>query len=163
MMKTRVLIATAAATAIAFLAFADQTESLTPANATLKDVAWLVGDWRSENAKRVSSEYWFPAEAGVMFGLNRSMQNDTIIFFEYMRLTVADGVLTFIASPAGQPGASFKLVAIRPNHAEFANPKNDYPQRIIYQRDRDTLAARIEGPGKSGKTNVTTWTWKLRK
>ncbi len=45
-----------------------------------------------------------------------------------------------------------------PQRAVFANPANDFPHRILYQRVGDVLTARIEG-ADDDETRSAEWTF----
>lgn len=55
------------------------------------------------------------------------------------------GSLVYEARPSGQPAARFPLKSLDDGVAVFENPAHDFPQRIIYRRTPDGIAARIEG------------------
>ena len=64
--------------------------------------------------------------------------------------------MVYLASPAGRhPPTPFRLI-------ELDNSEHDFPQRIIYWRDGDTLHARIEGT-QDGKPQAVEWQWQLVK
>lgn len=66
--------------------------------------------------------------------------------FESARIApLTDGGLAYFAQPGGAPATPFRLVDSGPQRAVFANPDNDFPHRIIYERAGDRLTARIEG------------------
>ena len=56
-----------------------------------------------------------------------------------------NGEIFFVAQPSGQKEARFKLTSVSEREVRFENPTHDFPQRIIYRRDADTLLGRIEG------------------
>ncbi len=55
----------------------------------------------------------------------------------------ADGVPVFYASPRGASPAAFPAVSANADEIVFANPANDYPQRIRYARNAAGIAAEI--------------------
>jgi hypothetical protein len=52
------------------------------------------------------------------------------------------------------------MVAAGPTEAVFENPGHDFPQRIIYRREGDSLIARIEGE-VDGRRRSAQWEWRL--
>ena len=82
-----------------------------------------------------------------MLGFNRVVSDGKTVAFEYLRIIEDEDVgLVLIASPSGQETASFSLLNMSDNKVVFANPKHDFPQRIIYRLDdQGNLFGRIEG------------------
>ena len=88
-----------------------------------------------------------------MVGMNRTVENGKTTFFEYLRIEANDEGIVYLASPLGRdPPTPFKLIESGPMRVIFANPTHDYPKRILYTREGNTLHARIEGDaGKSSE------------
>lgn len=82
-----------------------------------------------------------------MLGLSRTVKGGKTVAHEFMQIReTAPGKLAYIAMPSGQATTTFALVQASANHAVFEDPAHDFPQRVIYRRDGDTiLNARIEG------------------
>lgn len=130
---------------------APQEESPPPAKPDLKDLAWLAGHWRQEAGGTLTEELWMPARGGVMLGLNRSVRGERKAAFEFLRLETDGQGVVYLASPGGAPPTAFRLTAADASHAVFENPEHDFPKRIEYRLDGDTLSASISGdkPGPS--------------
>jgi hypothetical protein len=61
--------------------------------------------------------------------------------------------------PGGRsPATPFTLKTMARERVVFENAAHDFPQRIIYWRDGDTLRARIEG-AVDGKSRSMEWRW----
>ncbi len=112
---------------------------------------WLEGHWLSCGGGRQVSETWVKGRSGVLIGTNVSDDG-----FEFLRIADAEGVLSYIASPGGGPATAFALVAGDGERAVFENRAHDFPQRIAYARDGDSLVAAIEGD-MEGKTRRMEW------
>ncbi len=82
-------------------------------------------------------------EGGVMLGVSRVI-SERGTQFEFLRIAPNGEGLAYLASPRGKPAVAFQLVESAEGHAVFANPEHDFPQRITYRRDGDTLTARVE-------------------
>jgi hypothetical protein len=54
------------------------------------------------------------------------------------------------------PATPFAMTSHAEQRAVFENPEHDFPQRIVYERDGDMMAARIEGP-IDGRTESMEW------
>lgn len=126
--------------------------------ATLDDLSWMRGHWRSESDRGITEELWMPAEGSVMLGLNRVIQPGKRAFFEFLRIEERDGAIDYVAQPGGAAPTSFRLVSIEAAKAVFENLEHDFPQRIIYRLDDGKLCARIEGV-VSGKESSQGWCW----
>ena len=123
--------------------------------ATLDDLAWLTGCWRSEGDNRQITEHWMKPAGGDMLGVSHTVAEGKTREFEFMRIMQdANGDIFFVASPSGQNEARFKLTLSRKTEARFENPNHDFPQRIIYRREGDTLVGRIEGASKGEERSV---------
>jgi hypothetical protein len=102
---------------------------------TVSDMAWLSGVWLSRRTDgQWADEYWTLPRGGMMLGAGMAGRNDTVQFFEHMRIvTDKEGRINFFAMSNGGPAVVFPLVRLEANLIVFENPKHDYPQRIVYQ------------------------------
>jgi hypothetical protein len=116
-----------------------------PAQPDAESLAWLGGCWQLESAGRRVREQWMPPDGGTLFGMSRTVKDGKVLEFEYVRIEPRDGRLHYVAKPSGQPEAAFALVEAGPDHATFENPAHDFPHRIGYRRQADSLLAWIEG------------------
>jgi hypothetical protein len=137
-----------------------QESGLGPTNLT--SLAWLSGHWLSVDEDGRLEELWMTPAAGVMPGLNRSISADgSKVGFEFLRITEADGVITYHASPGGRcPATPFVLVSVSASAAVFENAEHDFPQRILYRREGDRLTAAIEGT-VDGRERSREWVFSL--
>lgn len=112
--------------------------------ARVDDLAWLDGQWVSEVDGGWTEESWTGPRGGVMLGHSRSGRGDALREFEFLRIAAgADGAPAYIAQPGGRAAVAFALVQHDAASATFENAAHDYPQRIHYARDGDTLTATI--------------------
>lgn len=127
---------------------------------SLADLGWLAGSWSSGDEKNETREVWMPAAGTMMLGMNRTVHGAKTSF-EFLRIESANDQLHYLASPSGKPATSFRLVELDAGYqrAVFENEKNDFPQRIIYDRDGERLNARIEG-GIGGRPQMMQWQWR---
>ena len=124
------------------------------------DLAFMVGHWVGKVGEVEMEEVWTAAKGDVMLGLHRDVAQGKKAFFEYLRVEDRDGVLVYVASPRGVGTTEFVLVALDDRGAVFENLEHDFPQRIIYRRDENRLAARIEGH-VDGELQTSEWVWEL--
>ena len=121
----------------------------TPAAPTdIDKLAFMGGCWTllRPNGTKIE-EQWLAPAGGAMIGMSRSVRDGKLREFEFMRIVPGeDGALRYVVIPSGQAETAFTLKDLATNTATFENPKNDFPQRILYRlADKDTLVARIEG------------------
>lgn len=108
---------------------------------------WIAGNWlRCEDGARIS-ETWSGAGTGLLVGHGLTL-GPSGASFEFLRIAPRDGSAdspyAYFASPGGGAPVAFDLVSSGPERAVFENPAHDFPQRIVYERQGDTLSARIE-------------------
>lgn len=130
-------------------------------SAKIESLAWLAGGWRSESDDGASSsdEHWIAPAGGTMLGVNRAIGGGKTVFFEFLRIEERESTLVFLAQPKGRaPATAFALAEAGDCRVVFANPAHDFPQRIEYRREGETLHARVSGR-RDGKEAVETWKW----
>ena len=113
--------------------------------ARVTDAAFISGCWSFERNGRVVEEHWLAPAGGTLLGVSRTVAAGKTEEFEFLQVREAADGLSYVAKPSGQAEATFKLTAKTANSIVFENPAHDFPQRISYRRDGDTLTARIEG------------------
>ncbi len=112
----------------------------------LEELAWLSGCWRSESENRQLTEHWMNPAGRMMLGLSHTIADGKTREYEFIRIVQEEnGEIFFVANPSGQKEARFKLMILSGQEARFENPEHDFPQRIIYRREGDSLLGRIEG------------------
>ena len=123
--------------------------------ATVSELDWLAGCWASETGERGSGEHWTAPAGGTVLGMSRTVRDGRTVAHEFLRIATADGgSLTLTAQPSGQAQAVFELERLGDREVAFANPRHDFPQRIVYRLDAGgVLRASIEGP-RDGETVV---------
>jgi hypothetical protein len=129
------------------LLFAPGLAQPTPARATLADIAWIEGTWVGRGAVSLE-ERWTPAAGGAMLGVSRTVKDNRMVAFEFLRIVERAGGLVYIAQPNGVPPTEFTLTAVDAESATFENPAHDYPKMIRYSKRPDgSLEARISAEG----------------
>lgn len=112
----------------------------------LAGLGWLAGCWERTAGTRVVEEQWMRPRAGLMLGAGRTVEGDSVVEFEQVRIVERGGRLVYAAAPSGQPPAEFESIAAPDSAVTFENLGHDFPQRISYRRvGADSLMARIEG------------------
>lgn len=112
----------------------------TPAKAAIDDLAWLAGAWVGTRSSGSSiEERWSPPRGGAMLAVSRTVNTSgRMVAFEYLRIVEREGGLVYVAQPGGAPKTEFTLTQLEATdnggrRAVFANPRHDYPKRIVYE------------------------------
>jgi Domain of unknown function (DUF6265) len=125
----------------------------------VSDLAWMSGRWLANDNGRWTEEQWSEPRAGTMMGYSWSGEGASVREYEYLRLQSGeDDEIVYLAQPGGQPAAiGFYLAQAEGTSATFENPTHDFPQRIRYVRDGDTMVATISAMDGS---NAMSWTYR---
>jgi hypothetical protein len=129
------------------------------APATIDDLSWMAGYWLSCEGGREVSETWSDPRGGLMAGVTVTVGRSGQGSLEFTRIWPVGERLAFLAQPSGVPATVFPLIEATANRAVFENPDHDFPQRIVYAREGDTLTGRIEGTA-DGQAQSMTWTYR---
>ena len=117
----------------------------------IERVAWLTGCWEHRSGQRIVEEHWMPPRGHTMLSAGRTVQGEKLVEFEMVVIREQDGRLAYESHPSGQPPAVFLSRTVADSEVVFENLQHDFPQRIGYKRDGDSLSAWIEGP-RNGQT-----------
>jgi len=111
------------------------------AQAPARELDWMSGYWLACEGGE-TAESWIGAGRGTMLGVNLSDGG-----YEFLRVAEnEDGGLSYYSMPGGRsPPTAFALASNTNQRAVFENLAHDFPQRIIYERDGESMVARIEG------------------
>jgi hypothetical protein len=112
---------------------------------SIESLTWLAGCWQGTGKQEGISEQWMQPAGGLMLGMGRTVKNGRAVEYEFTRISEENGVLVYTATPSGQQTASFTLAGGSANEFIFENKQHDFPQRVIYKLQDDSLLARIEG------------------
>ena len=124
----------------------------------VNDLAWMSGRWEAQTDGRWTEESWSAPRGGVMLGFSRSGREEVLREFEFLRIQAGeDGVPVYLAQPGRRPAVAFRLTAREGTSATFENPAHDFPQRIRYRRDGETMVATISTIDGS---NAMNWTFR---
>lgn len=162
-MAARIIITVVVLSSIAGLAWAQNGGTFEEGGnkvTTLENLKWLAGRWEGDVEGDLTEEHWTEPKGGMLLGMNRSVYRSGKASFEFLRIAETPNGITYFASPSGKAATPFILKDASDGHVVFENKENDFPQRIIYRRQKDSLNARIEGVIK-GKKESMEWTWKL--
>ena len=119
--------------------------------AAADDLGWLSGRWCWQRGETLIEETWLPKQGDIWFGISRSIKAGVTTEFEFVRIAMHDGTLSYLAQPQGRPATAFARTGGGDGWIQFENAAHDFPQRIVYRRVGEQLQAEIAGPGKDGK------------
>lgn len=117
---------------------------------------WMAGNWAQDSAKEKVMEAWVGPGNGLMVAVNLTTMPGGRKTFEFLRISDTPDSMSYFASPGGRPPVEFRFKESGDKRVVFENLGHDYPQRIIYWKDGDLLAARIEGNVR-GKLRAEEW------
>ena len=126
-------------------------------NDKIKASEWLIGDWKNQSEEGILNETWSkPNDSTLVAGSFFIKEKDTL-HFENIALKEKEGELIYETIIKGQNNDKpilFPLLSETENELVFENLKNDYPQKIKYQRNSKT-AITISISGKQAKKFVS--------
>ena len=126
------------------------------APARVASLEWMTGTWSQTRGEEKVSESWLGPGNGLMVAANLTTRGAQRRSFEFLRIADTPEGFSYFASPGGRPPTEFKLKTRGERRVVFENATHDFPQRILYWREGDTLVARIEGT-IGGKEKSEEW------
>lgn len=123
-------------------------------------LGWMAGAWFGDDDGMAMEEHWIPPKGNMLLGLHRDVAVSGKAFFEYLRIVETPEGVFYMASPSGREATPFRLIDSDERRAVFENKDHDFPQRILYWIDGETLHARIEGDTTEG---VKSREWSYRR
>ena len=121
------------------------TSATTQSPLTAADLEFMTGCWRFEAKGRIVEEHWMAPAGGTTMGISRTVVDGKTTEFEFVQIREVAQGLAFVAKPSNQPEATFIAKSKTAEEIVFENPAHDFPQRIRYRLDGQTLRARVEG------------------
>lgn len=112
---------------------------------------WLIGTWVRQNNSPGSESYeiWNQGSHSLN-GLGFTMRQGDTVFVEYLKLLVKDGKKFYVAEVAHNPAPTyFEVTSLKENGFTCENSAHDFPKKIEYLLEGNTLTATISGDGKS--------------
>ncbi len=117
------------------------------------DLGWMAGAWLSCEATgegvREVQETWTEPRHDLMLGMSLTVRGGRA-GWELSRVAPVDPTpaapLAYFALPENQAPTTFPVVESGPTRVVFEQAADDdFPKRVIYERQGDVLSARIEG------------------
>ncbi len=130
--------------------------------ASADDLAFLAGNWRGESHGAMIEEAWLPPEEGNLTGVFRMTGEGRVQLVEIMTLTEEDDGLVYRLrhfdtalvpwkSEADGPMQSSSVVLIDEDSVRFEFDEASGVEAITYDRQGDTMTARVIFPEASGR------------
>jgi hypothetical protein len=112
----------------------------------IQQLSWLAGCWQQlTSTGATSDEIWMAPEGEMMLGMSRTVARGRVVEYEFMRIHSDGDSITFSATLPKQSETAFRMIEMDRRSVVFENRAHDFPQRVIYHLDGDTLTGRIEG------------------
>jgi Domain of unknown function (DUF6265) len=136
----------------ALLCFGISYCQLSPKTKDFKKLFWLESTWVRTNIKHGHSgeEEWPGTSPAELRGFGITMNGTDTLFVEKFRLVIKDNTIYYVADVReNKQPVDFKLTEISTTGFTCENPQHDFPKKISYQEDGNTMKASISGDGKS--------------
>lgn len=125
----------------------------------IDSLAFMAGSWAGGGDLDREEEHWTAPRGGMMVGMHRDLRGGRARSFEFFRIVERGDTLLYLTQPGGRPAIAFRAIEVSASRVVFENPEHDFPQRILYWREKaGELKARIEGKVK-GEPQSMQWTW----
>lgn len=119
---------------------------------TLNDASWLSGCWKAKpgESRFNNMEQWSKPFGNAMLGVGAELVGGQLSSWEHMKIESGnDGKILLVIKPHNQKEATFTLTSDKADVLTFENPKNEFPQKVTYRREKDgSLEIRIDGKVK---------------
>lgn len=129
-------------------------QSLTGKTATdFSALSWLEGKWSRLNIKkpgRTAVEIWKKTNDTEFRGIGITLQGNDTVFVEKLKIIIDGNEIHYVADiPENPEPVHFKFTAQSEHGFVCENPKHDYPKKISYQVEGNTMKAQTSGDGKT--------------
>ena len=123
---------------------------------TSHELAFMEGTWTGDAWGGTFTARYASDERGVI-GFSQLIRGDERAFHEFEVFDAQSGTPEFWPFPGGSPaqGLTYSEEPSTPTRAVFENRAKDYPTRIVYEVEGDTLTITLDDPhGGSDKCEV---------
>lgn len=102
---------------------------------SLSSLNWLLGNWESVSASRVTTESWWRVSDDSFEGSGQSFNGQALASSESLRLVTMSDAVFYLAKVAQNTlPVAFKLTQCGNENAIFENQNHDFPQRFEYTK-----------------------------
>lgn len=132
-----------------------------PQPTSLADLSWITGDWVGGEGDSFIEEQWSAPEGDAMMGMFRLIQEDNVVFYEFMTITPGPSGIELrikhfdpglVGWEERADSIVFDLQEIGDYRAVFETEKDGNPERLVYERSRDELVITLEKPADGTRT-----------
>lgn len=156
-MHKNILIATCVILCTGLLSAACNTPKQKSAEADIRQVEWLLGEWQAVMPDGILVELWEQKDEMSFSGRGFFIAGQDTFPAETMTLQQSGKTLQYLPVVKGQNDGKavvFTLSSVTDNQVVFENPAHDFPQKITYTHiSKDSLRAEISGKIK-GETRT---------
>ena len=118
-------------------------------------LGWLQGCWAAVGNDGVVEEQWMAPRGKAMIGSSRTAGKDELLGYEFVIVREQGDQLAYEVRPSGKAPVVFVSSTLTDSSVIFENPKNEFPQRVGYQRNgQNAVLAWIEGTRKGQSQRV---------
>lgn len=116
---------------------------------TLGQLDFMTGCWegtfQAERGSGTIEEHYTSPSDNLMLGTTRYILEGRTVMWEFSKLEESDGEVVLTPFPRGERSEhDFRMTSVSENEALFEAPEHDFPKRIRYRRDDESLIARID-------------------
>lgn len=80
---------------------------------------------------------------GLMIGMARTIHENHVMGYEFLRLTSSGEHTELTAWPSGQEETTFQLARYAEGEWVFENPEHDFPKRVVYRVSAEIMHASV--------------------
>lgn len=120
--------------------------------AKFRQMEWLLGNWNRTNAKpgRSASEHWVKVNDRQWKGKGVILRGADTTFVEKLQIVIERDKLYYVADvPENKGLVYFEITSVTDNGFICENPQHDFPKKIAYSRNGNTVTAIISAGAKS--------------
>ena len=129
----------------------------------LNPAQWILGSWEQQTDKGILTETWQRQNDSLFVGSCYFINQSDTLHTETIMLEQRDDSITYSANVKGQnndKAVPFTLTTANTNSLVFENLKHDYPQKIVYQKNKSnglvvTISGILQGKKSEEKYSFT--------
>lgn len=129
----------------------------------LNPAQWILGSWEQQTDKGILTETWQRQNDSLFVGSCYFINQSDTLHTETILLEQRDDSITYSANVKGQnndKAVPFTLTTANTNSLVFENLKHDYPQKIVYQKNKSnglvvTISGILQGKKSEEKYSFT--------
>jgi len=116
------------------------------------DYTWLIGQWQRIDMEesQIAYETW-QVKSGKMYGIGCTLEGKDTVFVEYLSILEKKGKHYYSADVAHNPEAVSFEITPKENGFICVNEKHDFPNKISYTQNGDSLVVFISDMSEENK------------